>query len=226
VTASTNSLPAGTKVYVAIDGFAGSNCQFNISATNSEPLAASIKYFSGWKAPTSNILKWVSLQEFDNDHYEVQRSLDGKDFITIGSVRGELASYDEKNYQIEDHNPPVKCYYRLKQVDINGREKYYKVVAVIRSEMPYIDVTFPNPVTNNLLLGLQTNFIGEANMKVISMSGQIVLQQKLRFIKGDNNYLRSLSSLATGKYILVIETELLKVSKTLIKSDFTPFKYK
>ena len=225
VTANTSSLSAGTKVYVAIDGFAGSNCEFSISATNSEPLAASIKYFSGWKTATSNILKWKSLQEFNNDHYEVQRSENGRDFITIGSIKGELESYNEKNYQLEDMNPPVKCYYRLKQVDINGREKYFRVISVIRTEMPYIDLSFSNPVTNNLLLNLQTNFIGEADMRIISMNGQPVLKQRIQFNKGDNTFFRSLSSLATGKYILVVENELLKVSKTLIKSDFTAFKY-
>src|SRR6185436_6722434 len=83
VTANTNSLTAGTKVYVAIDGYAGSNCSYTISASNAEPLSASIKYFTAWKASASNILKWVSLQEFDNDHYEVQRSENGKDFITV-----------------------------------------------------------------------------------------------------------------------------------------------
>jgi hypothetical protein len=225
VTANTSSLPAGTVVTVAIDGFAGSNCQFDISATNSVALAASVKYFTAWKTSTSNILRWLTLQEFDNLKFEVQRSDDGVNFVTIGTISGELSSYSEKNYQWEDRTPPVSCYYRLKQVDINGREKYHKIIHVIRTDVPYFDIRFPNPVPNNLLLELQTNFIGEATMRIISMNGTPVLQEKIRFTKGDNNYYRNLSSLPSGKYVLVLENELTKISKTLIKTEFTPFKF-
>ena len=86
ISASTSSLAAGTRVFVAIDGVAGSNCSYEINALNALVLATNIKYFSGWKTNSSNLLKWVTLQEQAGAYYEIQRSGDGNTFKTIGRV--------------------------------------------------------------------------------------------------------------------------------------------
>ena len=221
VTATTNSLTAGTKVYVAIDGYAGSNCKFSISATNAVALAASIKYFSGWKNSTSNILRWVSLQEFNNDYYEVERSENGRDFTSIGRLPGELSSYTEKTYQLEDKQPPARCFYRLKQVDIDGNARYYKTIEVTRSELPYILLSFENPVINNSFLNLQTNFRGPADLTIVNMSGIIVRSEKVGLNKGENILFRNFSTLPPGKYIISVAGEQAMVNKVFIKVNST-----
>ena len=109
-------LPAGTKVYVAIDGILGSNCDYGIRAINSVILAAELKYFTAWKQPEGNILKWTSLKEFDNAFFEIERSVDGLNYETIGRIAGQVKSNSEKDYQYMDLSSPSKSFYRLKMI--------------------------------------------------------------------------------------------------------------
>jgi len=215
--------PAGTNIYVAIDGTSGSNCQYTLSATNSVPLPVYIKYFTGWKTSTSNMLKWVSLQELDNDHYEIQRSEDGQNFLTIGKINGERFSHSEKTYNFEDKNPPMKCYYRLKQVDIDEHERIYKTISMIRTDIPYIELGFQNPITENLLLSFQTNFKGPADFKIVSMNGAVFVHKTINCDKGDNTLFTNLSSLPAGKYALSIEGGNTRAAKTFVKTHSVIF---
>ncbi len=215
--------PPGTNIYIAIDGTSGSNCKYSLSATNSEPLPAYLKYFTAWKTSTSNLLKWVSLQETNNDHYEVQRSENGRNFLTIGKINGEMASSSEKTYSFEDLHPPKKCFYRLKQVDIDGNEKIYKTIEVIRTDLPFIQLSFQNPISDNLLLNLQTSSGGQGELKIISMNGTVNLSKKIKYDSGDNTLFTNLSFLPAGKYIVSVEGENIKSAKTFIKTNSAVF---
>ena len=220
VNATTSSLPAGTNVYVAIDGVAGSNCSYQIRATNSLALAAYIKYFTAWKTAASNILKWLTLQESNNKYFEIERSTDGHNFTVIARLNGALESYADKLYEYEDRQPPVKCYYRLKEIDIDGREKYYKTIAVIRTDLPYLHLNIENPATNNLLMKLQTNTRDEMNMKIISLNGIMFANQMIKCKKGDNIIYKDISSLPLGMYYLIISGENIKVTQSFIKAGY------
>jgi hypothetical protein len=224
VNATTSSLPAGTNVYVGVDGIAGSNCSYQIRATNSLALAAYIKYFSAWKTSSSNILKWLTLQEFNNKHFEIERSIDGINFSVIARIDGEIESYSEKQYQYEDRQPPVKSYYRLKEIDIDGNAKYFRTIVVIRTDLPYIHLTLDNPLTDNLLMGMQTNVRGEMNMKIISLNGIMFKNEIIKVNKGENKIYKNISSLPLGMYHLIITGDNVKATKSFIKTNHRSFK--
>jgi len=169
------------------------------------------------------MLKWVSLQELDNDHYEIQRSEDGQNFLTIGKINGERFSHSEKTYNFEDKHPPMKCYYRLKQVDIDEHERIYKTISVIRTDIPYIELSFQNPITENLLLSFQTNFKGPADLKIVSMNGAVFVHKTISCDKGDNTLFTNLSALPAGKYALSIEGGNTRVAKTFVKTHSVLF---
>ncbi len=219
VSATTSTLPAGTGVFVAVDGVSGSNCRFQISVTNSLVLAAYIKYFSAWKNSNSNILRWTSLQEFNNDRFEIQRSENGRDFLTIGTLAGEMNSSSEKNYSFEDSYPPEKCFYRLKMVDIDGNIKYHNTISVIRSVFPYVYISFQNPVTDHMLINMQTNVAGKMNIQLISMNGSVVYSEDVFCKKGDNVFYRRFDNIPIGRYQLIVFGDNVKASKSLLKTS-------
>ena len=224
VNATTAVLPAGTNVYVGIDGVSGSNCKYQIRATNSVALSAYIKYFSAWKTSTSNILKWLTLQEFNNHYFEIERSVNGIDFYTIGRINGEVESYFDKTYQFEDKQPAEKSFYRLKSVDLDGQVKYFKTIVVIRTDLPYIHLSLQNPVSNNLLLNLQTNMRGEMNMQIVSLNGLMYVNEKIKCKKGDNQVMRNISSLPPGMYQLIITGETMKAARGFVKTNTLYYK--
>ena len=217
VSASTNSLPAGTQVYVAIDGFAGSNCTYTISANNAIPLAVYLKYFSGWKTMASNILKWTTMYESNNSYFEIQRSTDGMQFSSIGRIPGAMDSYTDKTYSFEDNTPPVKAFYRIMSVDIDRNKKFSKTISIIRNESPYVKLEFENPVQYLEKIAVKTNFTGKVNIAILNMNGQIVYKTDLSCNKGLNYIHRNFDDLANGKYIITVMYNEEKISKSFIK---------
>src|SRR5260221_4419876 len=150
---TTGVLPAGTKVYVAIDGILGSNCDYGIRAINSTSiLPTTLKYFTAWKAPEGNILKWVSLNEYNNVSFEVECSVDGVNYKTIDRIASQVNSNFEKDYQYIDLSPPAKCFYRLKLTAASGKNTYSNIISVDRKFYINSKIRFNNTVTNQLAL--------------------------------------------------------------------------
>lgn len=217
VSATTNSLPAGTKVYVAVDGYAGSNCTYSISAGNAQPLAAYMKYFSGWTVGNKNLLKWVTLREENNRYFDVQRSTDGSQFYNIGRIAGAMNSDLELNYSFQDNNPPAKAYYRLMQTDIDGRTKPSKIVFVNREEIPEVKFESANPVRQLEAIGIKTNFAGKINLTITNSLGQVFYQTSMNCYKGTNHFRSDLSNLPDGFYTVTAQYDNAVFSKTFIK---------
>ena len=71
-------------------------------------------------------LSWQTATEINNDFFKVQRSPDGIQFETIGTVRGQGNSSQVNEYHFMDHDPmPGTNYYRLLQVDFDGRSEVH-----------------------------------------------------------------------------------------------------
>jgi hypothetical protein len=112
-------------------------------------------------------LYWATAKEANNSHFEIERSLDGvKEFQKIGEIRGMGSKESITEYAYEDNNLPLtggNVFYRLKQVDFDGKHTYSKVLSVKVSNIQYskgVWRAYPNPTTGdqlkiNLLDGAQ-----------------------------------------------------------------------
>ncbi len=108
------------------------------------------------------LLNWITASERDNDFFQIERSIDGRNFDPIGKVTGLGNSQDFTNYRFVDNNPVVGItYYRLGQVDVDGRMSYSKLLSVtFYSEAEKVEI-FPNPMENQAvnvrLFGFEEN---------------------------------------------------------------------
>lgn len=94
-------------------------------------------------------LRWTTIQEINNDHFEIERSEDGIEFYPIGYQQGQGNSSTQNQYRYFDSEASKSRYhyYRIKQVDFDGQFDFSKVVVVA----PIGDggrfwVTYPNPL--------------------------------------------------------------------------------
>ncbi len=104
----------------------------------------------------SNTITWTTAKEWDNCHFEVERSVDhGKHFVKIGKVQGAGWTNNFSAYQFtDDHLPSLQgnIYYRLKQVDYSGFSDYSDVIKIERSKQAETTLqwkAYPNPVIGN-----------------------------------------------------------------------------
>jgi hypothetical protein len=89
----------------------------------------------------SVILEWNTAYEFQNSHFEVERSNDRKDFKTVALVLdGFVTEGSGKRYAFKEDNNWVKngmvAYYRLKQFDMYGNISYSSVIKVQQTKTP------------------------------------------------------------------------------------------
>lgn len=107
--------------------------------------------FKGAIADQSVVLDWTTQSEKDASEFEVQRSLDGQHWKTIGAVKAAGSSNTLRNYQFIDNQPFALNYYRLRMVDFDGSEAYSAAISVQSGKGTDDDITiFPNPMTNQL----------------------------------------------------------------------------
>jgi hypothetical protein len=212
-------LPAGTKVYVAIDGILGSNCDYGIRAINSTSLlTATLKYFTAWKAPEGNILKWVSLNEYNNASFEVERSVDGVNYKTIDHIAGQVNSNSEKDYQYIDLSPPAKSFYRLKMTATSGKSVYSKVISVDREFYINSKVRFSNIVSNQLALEINGLQQEKVSIKIVDQSGREVYHQNAKINSGNNLININTGNIAKGIYYLVVSGAAYREAFLFLKS--------
>lgn len=154
------------------------NSQKGSSATESTGfgvLPVELVSFSGDKKEGYNEISWTTSMELDNDYFQVQKSINGKDFKTIGEVDGNGQSEEEINYLYYDTDPDASAYYRLKQVDFDGTTEYSKTIYVGAS---YADKIFMNIKENGRYVNIDPHH-KTTSVIVYDMRGSIVLNKMI-----------------------------------------------
>ena len=138
-------------------------------------LPAGILYFKGKNQGSENILQWATVSEFNSDHFEIQRSADGRNFSAIGQVAASGMSKNTKEYKFtDDHAPEKLSYYRLMQVDQDGSIHYSTVVSVNNNKGKWVIETYPNPVVDEMQLQVTGLEMGAMNIRIINQHGQLI----------------------------------------------------
>jgi hypothetical protein len=162
--------------------------------------------FSATAAEKVISLSWITEKEIDNDHYDVERSFDAKDFVSIGLVLDGFENGSKKNYAFRDNSPLLQdktiVYYRLKQVDLNGKYAYSNVIAV-RLKSTEVEMTVsPNPFSETITARFNSDVKTTAEIRITNITGQTVQAKTTVVSKGYNNIqIDKLNSLPAGTYI-------------------------
>jgi hypothetical protein len=178
---------------------------FNYVAPTSLP----VKYFSFGAVAVNKtvVLNWITEQEIDNKYFEVERSFDGNNFTVAGMVVDGFENGTKKNYQFKDNDPSLEsksiAYYRLKQVDNNGKFSYTNILVVrFQPKNNVVIQTNPNPFVETVSVGFVSTTTGNAEINILSMGGQKMFSKQSPVSKGYNTFqLSGLGKLAPGMYI-------------------------
>lgn len=160
-------------------------------------------------------LNWSTVYEKDNAFFALEKSNNGVEFVTINTQKSLGNSNNQKQEYSYTHSvafSPI-IFYRLKQVDINGKFTYSKIIAISLKEMVEVKA-FPNP-TNAILNLICNNFENKKySYKLINTEGKIL---QTNFINNNVTKL-SLNSVPKGIYWVSIisdkkQIQLLKIIK-------------
>jgi hypothetical protein len=122
---------------------------FTLSSTTIENnlLPITLKEFTARAEDQKVILSWKTATELNNAYFILERSNDGLKFEPLSEITGSGTTHETRHYQYIDATPlSCRSYYRLKQVDFDGRSQSFNIVAVNRQVSDHLQL-FPNPVS-------------------------------------------------------------------------------
>ena len=185
------------------------------------PFAVELASFTASYTNHTVILNWVTASEENNDRFEVERSINGKDFLKIGTVKGNGTTNQLMRYTFTDkHFATGTFYYRLKQVDFDGKYTYSKIVAVSADKSLKASAqAYPNPFSTELNISVALETEGQLQVQLLDVQGTTVLLKSMTFEQGTHEVKLPLSNLKQGVYLLRLNggglNQTLKVVKTL-----------
>lgn len=206
VTTTISGLTAGQNVYIAVDGNAGSQCNFDISATNTvDVLPIELTNFSAEEAKNRTVdLTWITQSEFNNEFFTVFRSQDGVNFEKVDDIAGAGTSNTSQYYYLKDENPYSGIsYYKLKQTDFNGDSEEFDIISVgINGGSDLI--AYPNPVKDDVNLSFDASFKQQSAIVMYDVTGVKVFENNYLVNKGENIVIIDTEDLRTGMYFVTL----------------------
>ncbi len=129
-------------------------------------------------------LQWETASEFNNAGFDIQKSLDGVHFSSIGFIKGQGNSSVSNSYSFIDNNFKELAYYRLNQTDFDEKSRFSPIVALQKNDKTAAFKAYPNPITegSNLNIDFSEKTGNGAMIDVLDINGR-VLFHKLK----DNN---------------------------------------
>jgi len=181
----------------------------NISITALSTLPVTLVNLSAGYNEEKAIISWDTKDEVNNKGFYIQRSPDGLAWISIGFVPAKNEGSSTTHYEFGDNEPNREtAYYRLQQVDIDGRVKYSKVV-VVKAETAQAVKVFPNPITNFIFIASSSQ---PRSVEIFNNAG-VIIRKINKPVRGGI----AVGDLPPGLYSIKIQFATTTVLKKIVK---------
>lgn len=184
--------------------------QINFTSTGACILPVKLQEFTvSYNKPSVNVI-WVTAQEINNHHFELERSIDGIHFEKIAEIAGAINSSTKKTYSYTDNKFPKfsKLYYRLSEVDLDGIKTISGIRSVVITEnlnqVFVIEKIVPNPaknITNLRIASLEDKVV---KIRISDAVGKTVIFTSYNLVRGENRISIDVSRLSQGVYYLEV----------------------
>ena len=184
----------------------------NIGGT--APLPVQLVAFSGYHSAQGVALSWATASEQNSAMFEVQHSINGTDFETVGSIKAMGFSTQKREYAFIHTEPKRNAnFYRLAQTDIDGKV-FYSNILMVRCFTQNLEVKQVRSQPN-----LSANIIaknsGSATLTLTDVQGRVKYTENLMLNIGDNA-VEVPQYLGAGIYFLGVNTQNTVVTQKMI----------
>ncbi len=216
------NLPAGNycwgvqAVDNSFDGSAFAKSCFSVNADGTLPVVLSS--FTAKADGNRAKIEWVTASEQNSDRFEVKRSVDGRNFTLLQSVKAKGTTSEPSKYVIYDNKPANGTnYYSLTYFDKDGKVTSYGIVTVAFKNGNVIIKTYPNPTAKDLGFTI-SNYAGkQVAASLMDINGRLVHKEVIQTMEGEQYYKLHLNGKPQkGTYFLMITGEELKETQKVI----------
>jgi hypothetical protein len=196
---------SGSVISAPLDAFSTFS-EFTLGATNStgifasaiNPLPVQLSRFSAQRQGSAVAVNWATASEVNSAHFDVERSLDGREFVAVATVAAQGGTQPTVYSALDKAAPITTLYYRLRQVDRDGTSANSPVVIVAGSGLIAKVLLYPNPARGSINFAVETatpycvvNQLGQPLLRGTALAGPAKV---------------ALDALAPGLYFLELQT--------------------
>jgi Secretion system C-terminal sorting domain len=200
-----NNSTGGCGNDLAIDDISFARGIANISGgTGGGALPVTGMYVSAQSSNNSVQIQWQTLSEYNSSYFTVEKSSNAVNWVNIDSVAAAGFSTAQKNYSSADYKAAALNYYRIKQVDRDGRYTYSNIVRVHATTGSA--KAYPNPFVNQVQVDVVADAAQKAAVIITDMQGRRMLYKNWNLNKGANSLaLTEVKQLVAGVYFLEVK---------------------
>jgi Secretion system C-terminal sorting domain len=193
--------------------------QTSIENCQAKVLPIRLTSFTAQKGKANTvILDWQTSTEYNTHHFDVERSLNGIDFVPIAALRANGNSNKVLDYQYVDREKASNkiVYYRLKSMDNDQHFEYSSIVALTFPTLTTISAS-PNPFSQQLVVELQSK--EEGTVELLDISGRMLATEQIAASEEGEiqQHTFNTADLATGIYLVRYRTNYQAVVQKVIK---------
>ncbi len=177
-----------------------------VKYSNLAPLSVSLLSFAAVPVNGKTVdVSWKAASETGHHYFEIERSIDGKEFTTIGTQSGCNNCNTVQQYKFTDNNPHKgTSYYRLKQIGYDTKSIYSSIAKVNLATPSSNYAIHPNPAKNRISITAGEGMTGIADIRINDITGKQMPIGAVSVAKDARTANMDISPLPEGIYTMVI----------------------
>jgi Bacterial Ig domain/Secretion system C-terminal sorting domain/Sortilin, neurotensin receptor 3, len=188
---------------------------FNVG---SQTIPVELMSFNAFSEENHNKIEWTTASEKELKIFQVERSTGNNDWEIVGTTTPK-GGKKETTYSLDDNQPSLLNYYRLRTIELNGKEDVSKIVAVKRfdaKKLALLNVA-PIPTSTGVTVDFSVNKEARIRLVLTNIVGQTVEATTIKAEEGTNKTFLNLSNLPNGTYILTVSDGETRAIKRIVK---------
>jgi len=171
------------------------------------PVPLKLISFTAERKQGTSTLHWITENEQNVSHFDMQRSYDAVNYSTIGNVAARNRSQQE-NYFFDDRSPLKGfAWFRIRSIDIDGKFSYTRIAVVSENDLQSNSFVVLNPVRDAVTVFNKTGRDGLFDYSLYNSGGQLIMKGNVGMTSNGGAALTLPSQIAAGIYILELRND-------------------
>ncbi|WP_256011398.1 hypothetical protein [Desertivirga xinjiangensis] len=186
-------------------------------APGTNVLPVTLSSFEAKASSNAIRLSWSTASEQNSSHFDILRSVDGKDYQKIGEKKASGNSDANTNYTYVDENPyPGVNYYKLQQFDMDGKFTFYgpKQVQAQLDKTNFSIYASASKAAADIYV--YSTIRQKGRIRILNIGGQILQEQTLNLDKGLTKVTMPVTQVQSGVQIAVLNAQSEVITKKFL----------